>query len=172
MPSRTGGGHAGSWGSTEGFRLNVAMNEAQRIEQMLTGCEESGDSAAATTVRCTFDMHAYHSDEIGLGPYTDNYWDFVVRDGKITSAVPDLCVPHERLLCRRCGSRSRRGSRAPIRKTCRPCTRGWAPLFSEESIRLWEERTKEWVETVNAKFAVKRACRCGAICLFCCSSAA
>ena len=29
----------------------------------------------------------FRSDEVGLGPYTDNYWDLVVRNGKITSVA-------------------------------------------------------------------------------------
>jgi hypothetical protein len=145
----TGGGHAGSWGSTEGFRLNVAMNEAQRIEQMLTGCEESGDSAAATTVRCTFDMHAYHSDEIGLGPYTDNYWDLVVRDGKITSALAtwayitngfsnELWVPFQTWVS------STHPEDFPAMYL------GASVLQTEESVALWRQRIREWAETKKA----------------------
>ena len=35
----------------------------------------TGDSASGTGVRCSYDFHSIRSDEIGLGPYTDNYWD-------------------------------------------------------------------------------------------------
>jgi hypothetical protein len=35
-------------------------------------------------------MHAIRSDEIGLGPYTGNYWSLTVRDGKIVSAQREV----------------------------------------------------------------------------------
>ena len=43
-------------------------------------------SASSVSFDCTFDLQAFRSDEIGLGPYTDNYWALIIRDGKIDSA--------------------------------------------------------------------------------------
>ncbi len=71
----------------EGFRGELAIYEAFRYRQTITGCEEVGESPSGTAVRCAFDMHEFGSDEVGLGPYTDNYWDLTVRDGKLTSAT-------------------------------------------------------------------------------------
>jgi hypothetical protein len=84
----TGAGHTTQvWGSREGFRREVAMVRAELIDQKLTGCEEQGRSGAGVAVRCPFEFHAFGSDEVGLGPYTENTWDLVVRNGKVTSAV-------------------------------------------------------------------------------------
>jgi hypothetical protein len=76
-----------SWGTRAEFRREVAMAKARRIKATVIGCEEQGVSGAGVAVQCAFDFHAFRSDEVGLGPYTENYWDFVVEDGKITSAV-------------------------------------------------------------------------------------
>ena len=144
----TGGGYTNTnWASPESFRLDVAMAKAQHIEEMFTGCAEQGDSAAGTTVRCTFDMHAYRSHEVGRGPYGDNYWDVVVRDGKITSAVAtwayltngvseQMWQPFQAWLA------SAHPEDVP--------TLSAAGVPTEESIRLWNWRLAEWVATVNS----------------------
>ncbi len=84
----TGSGITGlSWGTRQEFRREVAMAKAQRQTQTVTGCEEQGESSDGVAVQCAFDHHEFRSQEVGLGPYLDNYWDLVVQDGKITSAV-------------------------------------------------------------------------------------
>jgi hypothetical protein len=84
----TGSGITGrSWGTREDFRREVLLAKAQRQKHIVTGCEEQGESSDGVAVQCAFDHHEFRSDEVGLGPYTDNYWNFVVEDGKITSAV-------------------------------------------------------------------------------------
>jgi Tol biopolymer transport system component len=70
----------------DGFRGELAILAAFRYRHIITGCEEGGESPAGTAVRCAFDIHEFGSDEVGLGPYGDNYWDLTVRDGKLTSA--------------------------------------------------------------------------------------
>ena len=145
----TGGGYTNTyWASPETFRLDVAMAEAQHIEEMFTGCEEQGDSAAGTTVRCTFDMHAYRSDEVGRGPYSGNYWDVVVRDGKITSAVAtwdyirngvssEMWAPFQAWVT------STHPEDVQVMYSV-------AGQITEEAIRLWDERLTEWAATVNS----------------------
>jgi hypothetical protein len=76
----------------EEFRLELAIFQAMRYRHTITGCEEVGESPSGVAVRCTFDMHAFGSDEVGLGPYTDNYWDLIVRDGRLTAAVSSWAV--------------------------------------------------------------------------------
>ena len=84
----TGAGHTGAgWGSPDGFRGEVSLAQAQHFYETVTGCENQGESGTGVSVRCAFDYHLFRSDEIGRGPYTGNYWDIVVSDGKITSAV-------------------------------------------------------------------------------------
>src|SRR5262245_17242231 len=82
-----GTGHSGPWGTHARFRSDIALSRALGIKQLVTGCDEQARSARGVGVRCDFDLHAIRSDEIGLGPYTGNYWDLTVRDGKVTSAT-------------------------------------------------------------------------------------
>jgi hypothetical protein len=84
----TGSGITGaSWGTPQEFRLEVAMAKAQQQQHDVTGCQQQGESSDGVAVQCAFDHHEFGSDKVGLGPYTGNYWDLVVRNGKITSAV-------------------------------------------------------------------------------------
>ena len=76
-----------SSGTPESFRLELALLEAQGYEETITRCEQRGDSSSGTTVRCAYDFHGIRSDEMGLGPYSDNYWELTVRDGKIVAAT-------------------------------------------------------------------------------------
>ena len=71
----------------EEFRRELAMYEAFRYRHTITACEQTGESPSGTTVRCAFDLDEFGSDEVGLGPYTDNYWELTVRDGRLTSAL-------------------------------------------------------------------------------------
>jgi len=70
----------------EQLRLGIASERALGYKQTIHGCEHQGNSASGVSLRCAFDFHAIRSDEIGLGPYTGNYWSLTVRDGKIVSA--------------------------------------------------------------------------------------
>ena len=70
----------------EQLRLGIASERALGYKQTIRGCEHQGNSASGVSLGCAFDFHAIGSDEIGLGPYTGNYWDLTVRDGKIVSA--------------------------------------------------------------------------------------
>ena len=144
----TGGGYTYTlWASPETFRLDVAMAKAQHIEEMFTGCAEQGDSAAGTTVRCTFDMHAYRSDEVGRGPYGGNYWDVVVRDGKITSALATWAY-----LTNGVSAQMWQPFQAWVASTHPEDvpTLSAVAVPSEQSIRLFEWRLAEWAATVNS----------------------
>jgi hypothetical protein len=146
---KTGAGDAGSWGSEDAFLLERAVSEGQALEQTITGCEEQGESAAGTVVRCAFDLHAFHSDEIGLGPYTGNHWDLVVRDGKITSAIAtwdyfkngfsaELWAPFKTWVA------------STYPEDVSAMYIGAGAANTEESARLWEQRTREWADTMKA----------------------
>jgi len=143
----TGTGYTGTWDSSDAFRSHVSLHQAMHIYQTVTACENQGESGNGVAVRCAFDFHELRSDEIGRGPYGDNYWDLVVRDGKITSAAATWAF---------------NGSSAEMWQPFQ----AWVasthpedmqvmypvgdPTPTEERIRLWDERTAEWAEEVNA----------------------
>ena len=72
--------------SPEAMRLELDFFEAQPYKVTIIDCEPQDETAVGIIVRCPYDFHVLRSDEIGLGPFGDNYWDLTVRDGKIVSA--------------------------------------------------------------------------------------
>ena len=140
-------------GSTdaENLRLTLAHYRAAHYKQTVTDCVHEGTSAAGVSVSCAFDLRAIRSDEIGLGPYTDNYWRLTVREGKIVSVQQTIAL-----------------------HTTRFAHEVWAPFatwvyinhpddlltmfidsemmtqrFTEDSNRLWEQRSAEYVAAVK-----------------------
>jgi hypothetical protein len=131
------------------LRLTLAHYRAAHYKQTVTDCIRVGTSAAGVSVSCAFDLQAIRSDEIGLGPYTDNYWRLTVRDGKIASVQHTM-------------------------QTNRFAPQVWAQFanwvyinhpddvltmfidsemmtqrFTEDSNRLWEQRSAEYVAAVK-----------------------
>ena len=49
-------------------------------------CSPQPGSGPDTSVTCTFDMHGLGSEQLGLGPYSNNDFGIVVRDGKVVEA--------------------------------------------------------------------------------------
>jgi hypothetical protein len=140
---------ADHWQDEDTFRMELAFHRATGSKQMVRGCKEQDDSADSTTVRCAFAYHDFYSDEIGRGPFTDSYWDVVVRDGKVTSAVVNGNVftngfSNEMWTPFQVWVTSTHPEDVPVMYM----GGGWA--ITEESIPLWEQRLREWVEWVKA----------------------
>jgi hypothetical protein len=131
------------------FRLLMRLNEAIGIEEILDSCEESGSTALSAVVRCTYDFHALGSDEIGRGPYSGSYDEFKVRhDGKILGAFrymefakfsPQMWEPFAEWV-----STNYPQDVAAMYKG--DLSDYW---LTPESIRLWEQHSREYVEAVN-----------------------
>jgi len=132
-------------GGNQEFRLLLSFFEAQGYEQMLAPCEETGTSSAGTYVRCPFDFHALRSDEIGRGPYSGSYFDLTVRDGEIVRASnyfetakfsPEMWEPFAEWV-----STTYPDDAAVMYN---PTLTNFQ--LSEESIRLWERHSREYVK--------------------------
>ena len=123
--------------------------EAQGYEQILVDpCRVTGTSASGTAVRCRFDWHAIRSDEIGLGPYPGS-WDLTVREGEIVS------VSLHWEFSKRFSSQLWEPFAEWVSETYPQdfdvMYTGGGTNFSltEESIRLWEQHTREYVKEVT-----------------------
>jgi hypothetical protein len=68
------------------WRGDLRYNEAFSREYLLEPCVENGTNSAGTWVTCPFDMHVLHSEQLGLGPYTNNSFKVLVKDGRVVSA--------------------------------------------------------------------------------------
>jgi hypothetical protein len=144
-------GSAAGANTREELRLELALLEAQGYAQTISGCEHQGDSTSGAEVRCAYDFHVIRSDEIGLGPYSDNYWDLTVRDGKVVSAAntvafmtngfsDQLWEPFAQWVATNYPDDVLRmydnGGQTNARLT-------------EESIQLWEQRSREYAQEVG-----------------------
>ena len=112
----------------------------------LEPCEELGGTGWST-VRCPFDFHAIRSDEIGRGPFSGSYFELIIRDGKILYLTqnwgieqfgPQMWDPFARWVSKR----------HPKDVAVMYSDEGQTNVtLTEESIRLWELRTREYVNT-------------------------
>ena len=130
------------------FRLLLSLLEAQGYQQIGTSCKQTGSSASGTEVHCTFDFHAIRSDEIGRGPYSGSYFNLTVRDGEIVQPSlywetkefsPYLWEPFATWVSEtypKDGAVMYNAAYSDF-------------LLSEESIRLWEQHTREYVKEMT-----------------------
>ena len=135
-------------GTLDEFRLLISMQQAVGSKLTLDSCEEMESSASATEVRCTFDVHSLGSDEIGLGPYSGNYFALTVSDGEIVRAsqyrdyseiFTQLWQPFSTWVA----------TNYPDDVEVMYQIGGHGERLTPESIRLWERHIREYVEEVK-----------------------
>jgi hypothetical protein len=131
-----------------GLSLTLSWLEASGYEQTVTSCEAT-TSDPDTTVACAYDFHGLRSDEIGRGPYSGSTIVFTVRDGKIVSALdfldttkfsPQMWEPFAHWVSATYPKDIPVMYEDGITQNYR---------LTPESIRLWEQRTKEYVKEVQ-----------------------
>ena len=128
----------------EGLSLMTSFLQAQGYQQGFTSCE-AATLAADTSVHCTFDFHAIRSDEIGRGPFSGSYFDLTVREGEIVRASmyweteefsPQMWEPFRNWV----------SNTYPEDFRVMYTDGGTNFRLTEESIRLWEQRTREYAK--------------------------
>ena len=148
LPLMTEVGIQDAEGTLDEFRLLISMERAVGSKLMLDPCEEYESSASPTEVRCTFDVHSLGSDEIGLGPYSGNYFALTVRDGEIvrasqyrnyTDIYSEMWRPFATWVA----------SNYPDDVEVMYQIGGHGERLTSESIRLWEQHIREYVEEVK-----------------------
>jgi hypothetical protein len=130
------------------LRLLISYLEATGYRQILNDCEGVGNSDSGR-IRCTFDFHGLRSGEIGRGPFGGSSFDLFVHDGKIARAhqewgtekfSPQMWEPFAGWVTtahpKDAAVMYTDGSHSNVRLT-------------EESVRLWDARTREYVEKVG-----------------------
>lgn len=136
----------------EGLSMQLALLEAQGYEQTVTSCDpyRIGTDTRLTGVTCEIDFHGIRSDEIGRGPFSGTDFSFVVQDGEIIQASmswgivefsPQMWEPFAEWVATEHPKDVKvmyvDASQANYRLT-------------EESIRLWERRSKDYVKAVQS----------------------
>ena len=84
LKSVLGGDALTNWRTTLGT-YNRA-DEAIEFTILPGHCSPQPSSSTDTSVTCTFNMQGLGSEQLGLGPYANNDFGIVVRDGKVVEA--------------------------------------------------------------------------------------
>jgi hypothetical protein len=142
---------AQGWDTPEGLRLELAHYRAQGYEQTIHDCRQVGNSEPAVSFLCDFDMHAIRSDEIGLGPYSDNNWHLTVHDGKVVSAKQIITYPSNGFSSQMWEPFAAWVSHEYPNDVLVMYTDEGQTMqrVTEDSNRLWEQRTAEYVAAVK-----------------------
>jgi hypothetical protein len=128
------------------LRLLISYLEATGYRQILQPCEEVSDSGR---VRCPFAFHALRSGEIGRGPFGGSSFDLDVRDGKVVRAEqvwgiekfsPQMWEPFAGWVTKA------HPKDAAVMYTDETHTN---VRLTAEAVRLWDARTREYVEKVG-----------------------
>jgi hypothetical protein len=134
--------------NTEGLSLKLSLLQAFGYEQTVTSCEVAA-FGSDTSVVCDYVFHALGSDQIGRGPFTGNSYVFTVRDGAIVRAgearnldkfFRQMWWPFAEWVF------STYPKDAAVMYLHGPRS---IARFSPESIRLWEQHTRDYVKAVQ-----------------------
>jgi hypothetical protein len=131
------------WGGADALRLEVAMLEALGTRVTVTGCGQVGEPVEGMRLLCSPEYSSATRIQ-GVGPRLDISWDLTVRDGLIARAerggqfdrlserIWELWEPFSRWM----------EAAHPLDIPLMFDGLGWR--LDEESIRLWEQRTREF----------------------------
>jgi hypothetical protein len=140
----------------ESLREGIRWLEAVDGQYLLRPCEQVSTDEDGTLVRCGFEMHAMRSEELGLGPFGDNWFILTVQDGALTSVYlseaylsngfsEQVWVPFEQWLS------EEYPEDAEVMYFDWPAN-NWAST-DEEALRLWGLRTREFAATQSTQRA-------------------
>jgi hypothetical protein len=135
----------------EGLRLETGFWEATGFKLLVGTCETGEVSPDGIEVRCPYDYHGIRSDEIGLGPYPGSSWSFTIKDGKIVTASNEIRFIENGFSAQMWEPFAAWVSQnhpddAAIMYTDSTRT---MQRISEESDRLWEQRSRDYVDIVS-----------------------
>lgn len=133
----------------EDWLASNRLQEAQGFKLLLNSCDLVGVSSSSTIVSCPFDFHSLRSDEVGLGPFTGSSFDVSLEDGMVSRASINLNIdefgvqmwqPFGEWLA----------ETYPDDVAVMYTNSGQSlERLNEESIALWEQRTREYVTVVG-----------------------
>ncbi len=142
----------------KGLSLELALLRAQRLQLTIKSCQ-AASFGSATSVVCGIDFNAIASDVLGLGPFTGSTFVFTVRDGEIVKAAGNPNLDEFSVQMRAPFAEwvyaTYPGDFHVMYKTGRyvaPFPEGFKQVWGRptaESIRLWEQHTREYVKAVR-----------------------
>jgi hypothetical protein len=114
-------------------------------------CEERTSPARGTQVRCTYEYHGLRSDEIGLGPFGDNWLDLTVENGMITAVTDHIEFENNGFSAQMWEPFAAWVAETYPEDSAIMYTSPSQSMEVEtpESDQLWEQHTKEYVQVVT-----------------------
>jgi hypothetical protein len=127
------------WGQATGFKVLPGT------------CEEPTSPAKGTQVRCTYEYHGLRSDEIGLGPFGDNWLDLTVENGEIVAATDHFEVISNQFSAQMWEPFAAWVTEAYPEDSAIMYTdsRQTQEVETPEADLLWEQHTKEYAQVVG-----------------------
>ncbi len=132
------------------FRLLMRFWEATGFKHILDSCEETSSSDLGTVVRCTYDFHGLRSREIGRGPYSGAYDEITVLGEKVVDVFgyfeiakfsPQMWEPFAEWVS------ANHPEDVEVMYVHNSDFSDYQ--LTRESIRLWEQHTREYVKAVK-----------------------
>lgn len=78
------------WDSTEDLRGDATWREAAGWTELRAPCQAGKASGSTVDLRCDYRLQALGSEQLGRGPFEDNYWSLRVQDGQIAYALSEF----------------------------------------------------------------------------------
>lgn len=138
-------------GGRVGVLRDLRWREASGFQWSFDACREVGGGTDHTIVRCPFAFHGIRSAELGLGPFEGSSYRIVVRHGRIDGFAEQLDLEdngfnvavwepfHDWLVANHPGDVSAMFTDDAAS----------SPRTTDESISLWEARSREYVEAAS-----------------------
>jgi hypothetical protein len=137
-------------GDLEELQLENRLLQAQGFRLLLDSCEHRTTTSDGIVVGCSWDFHAIRSDEMGLGPFTGSRFDLTVREEEIVAASmnwayidefsPQVWGPFSQWVTDTYPE--------DVDVMYLPAYANYR--LTEESIALWEQRSREYADAVLA----------------------
>lgn len=134
------------FGGLDGLRRELEWRQASGFQLLPGACRQQAESGGGATVTCPYAFHGVRSQELGHEPYRGSRYLFLVRDGRIVSFsdtfehagngfAAEVWEPFAEWLAAT--------HPADVAVMYTPGDGDYST--SDTSIRLWEQRTQEYV---------------------------
>ena len=134
----------GSWRTTN------RLKQAQGWKMLLDSCIGKNATPTGAMVRCLYAFQDFRSDELGFGPFTGSWYDITVKDAKIVSVSGHDEFNNNGFAERVWMPFSEWVSQTyPEDAAIMYSNESLSLEAAEESIALWEQRTREYVTVVG-----------------------
>jgi hypothetical protein len=152
---------SGLWNRATDWRLELQYMQATGLRLMVSGCEERGSSSTGV-VQCPFEYHALRSEELGLGPYGDSSISLTVRDGKIASRSMQVNYIRNGFDVEMWSPFYEWVSAAYPDDAAAMYVDDTQERITPDSIPLWEQRTREYVQVAQGPYVAEATQICRA----------